>query len=82
MPRTKINKPENDFERQLLANIMYELALKGYQKSDLGRILGLSEPAVNRRVKQPRYFQVNELMMIARWCRIKVSDLFAERKAA
>ena len=81
MPRTKICKPEDSFERLLISNIMYQLSLKGFQKSDLGRILGLSEPAINRRVKQPRNFKVSELMLIARWCRISIEVLVSKSAA-
>lgn len=80
MPRTKIGtSPFEENERLLISNIKYEMDLRGYKKTDLKKILNLSEPAINKRYKEPRWFRYSELMMIARWLRIPISNLFAKR---
>ena len=80
MPRTKIGtSPFEENESLLISNIKYEMDLRGYKKTDLKKILNLSEPAINKRYKEPRWFRYSELMMIAQWLRIPVSRLFAKR---
>ena len=80
MPRTKIGASLFEAnERLLISNIKYEMDLRGYKKADLRKILNLSEPAINKRYKEPRWFRYSELMMIAQWLRIPVSRLFAKR---
>ena len=79
MPRTKIASPFDENERLLIANIKYEMEIRGYKKNDLRNILNLSEPALNKRYREPRWFRYSELMMIARWLRIPISNLFAKR---
>ncbi len=82
MPRTKIGaSPFEENERLLITNIKYEMDVRGYGKADLRKILDLSEPAINKRYKEPRWFRYSELMMIARWLRIPVSNLFVKRVA-
>ena len=80
MPKTKIGtSPFEENERILIANIKYEMEIKGYKKKDLRNILSLSEPALNKRYREPRWFRYSELMMIARWLRIPISNLFVKR---
>ena len=80
MPRTKIGaSPFEANERLLISNIKYEMDLRGYKKTDLKKILNLSEPAINKRYKEPRWFRYSELMMIAQWLRVPVSKLFAKK---
>ena len=80
MPRTKIGaSPFEENERLLISNIKYEMDLRGYKKTDLKKILNLSEPAINKRYKEPRWFRYSELMMIAQWLRVPVSKLFAKK---
>lgn len=80
MPRTKIGaSPFEENERLLIFNIKYEMDLRGYKKTDLRIILNLSEPAINKRYKEPRWFRYSELMMIAQWLRVPVSKLFAKK---
>ena len=80
MPRTKIGaSPFEENERLLISNIKYEMDLRGYKKTDLKKILNLSEPAINKRYKEPRWFRYSELMMIAQWLRVPVSKLFTKK---
>lgn len=80
MLRTKIGaSPFEENERLLISNIKYEMDLRGYKKADLRKILNLSEPAINKRYKEPRWFRYSELMMIAQWLRVPVSKLFAKK---
>lgn len=81
MPKARIKAPGSDTERLLIANINYEMQLKGYGKNDLVRVLGLSLPAVNKRYKEPKWFRFGELMLLARWLRIPVSNFFIDRPA-
>ena len=81
MPKTKTASPFEENERILITNIKYEMDIRGYKKSDLRDILNLSEPAINKRYKEPRWFRYSELMMIARWLRIPISSLFTKRVA-
>lgn len=81
MPRTRIPSPDDEIEKVLISNIKYELDMKGYNKNDLKEILGLRDPAMNLRYKEPRRFKVKELMIISRWLRIPMTNFFVKRVA-
>ena len=80
MPR-KTMKPSMD--KQLLiiySNIQYECALRGIDKKELLKIFCISKPTLNKKLKNPGLFTVNELMFFAKWNRIPLENLFKERK--
>ena len=81
MPKTKIGAQDDAAKQVLISNIKYEMDLRGYKKSDLRKVLGLSDPAINQRFKDPKWFRVGELLLIARWLRIPFSNLFIKKVA-
>lgn len=80
MPRYFIKQPKDKQLRIIYSNIQYECALRGIDKKQLLKIFAISEPTLNRKLKNPGCFTVKELMYFAQWTKIPLENLFKERK--
>jgi transcriptional regulator with XRE-family HTH domain len=63
------------------AEVRAEMARQSKTQADLGRVLGLVQPAISLRLRGKRPFKLNELDRLARYFGVPISSLIRERAA-
>ncbi len=74
MPK-RIPKPHDVYKRNVLANINYHCTIRGIDKEHQRLIVQCSMPTLNRRLKDPGEFTLNELIRLADKFKIPVWEL-------
>lgn len=63
-------------------NVKAEMARRGFSQADLAEVLEKSQAAISRRLNSLTPFDVDELIVVAKWLGVSVSLLLGEDVAA
>lgn len=78
MPKL-LARPDDKYKHNIICNIEDCLNRQNISKNKLQELLGLSKPTINKYYKDPSYFTLGQLMMIARLGKVTVMDLVSDK---
>lgn len=79
MPKL-LKRPEDRYKLNVLCNIEDCLKRQDIDKKKLKLLLGISMPTLNKCYKDPAYFSLGQLMIIARIGKVAVEDLVSKKR--